>query len=150
MYYYEMISDVQNDFYFSEKNSFSLTDLIKIEKCNYSEKILDSNWRSEFVETPFLDLLDVQKVAFDISLQELNLMLKNGLFTLEEKNYIKRVRHQGKNNKAAQRLRNKNRQQNQAMKRIIYELEAEKNLLIQEKEHLIQQLIGFQQYFSQS
>ena len=145
-----MISDVQNDFYFSEKNSFSLTDLIKIEKCNYSEKILDSNWRSEFVETPFLDLLDVQKVAFDISLQELNLMLKNGLFTLEEKNYIKRVRHQGKNNKAAQRLRNKNRQQNQAMKRIIYELEAEKNLLIQEKEHLIQQLIGFQQYFSQS
>lgn len=150
MYYCEMISDVQNDFYFSEKNSFSLTDLIKIEKCNYSEKILDSNWRSEFVETPFLDLLDVQKVAFDISLQELNLMLKNGLFTLEEKNYIKRVRHQGKNNKAAQRLRNKNRQQNQAMKRIIYELEAEKNLLIQEKEHLIQQLIGFQQYFSQS
>ena len=145
-----MIIDGQSELYYWENNSFSLSDQIKLEKCNYAEKILDSNWRSEFIETPFLDLLDVQKVAFDIPLQELNKILKTDSFTLEEKNYIKRLRHQGRNNKAAQRLRSKNRQQNEGMKKIIYDLEVEKNLLIQERENLIQQLISFERYFSNS
>ena len=144
-----MISSDQSDFYYWENDYFSPTYQIMIDKCNYAERILDSNWRSVFVETPFLDLLDVRKVAFDVPLQELNKILKNGPFTLEEKNYIKRIRHQGKNNKAAQRLRSKNRQQNQAMKKTIYDLKVEKNFLIQEKEHLVRQLINFEQYFSQ-
>lgn len=129
--------------------TLSLKDRDKAEKCNCAKKLLHSDWDSEFVETPFLDLLDIQRIAFDISLQELNQILKNGPFTLEEKNYIKRIRHQGRNNKAAQRLRSKNRQQNEIMKRNIDGLKHEKNLLVQEKEHLIEQVDIFQQFFSQ-
>ena len=138
-------SDLEEKF----SKTLSLKDRDKGEKCNCANKLLHSNWESEFVEKPFLDLLDTQKVAFDISLQELNQILKNGPFTLEEKNYIKRIRHQGRNNKAAQRLRSKNRQQNQVMKLNIDGLKHEKDLLVQEKEHLIEQLDNFEQYFLQ-
>ena len=142
----------QNEFIDLEmkfSKTLSLKDRDKGEKCSCAQKLLQSNWNLEFVETPFLDLLDIQKVAFDISLQELNQILKNGPFTLEEKNYIKRIRHQGRNNKAAQRLRSKNRQQNEVIKRNIDGLKCEKNFLIQEKEQLIEQLDNYEQYFSQ-
>ncbi|KAI6647117.1 hypothetical protein LOD99_8854 [Oopsacas minuta] len=130
-------------------NTLSPKDREKGEKCISAKKFLQPQWHIEIDETPFLDLLDSEKIAFDISLQELNQILKNGPFTLEEKNHIKRIRHQGRNNKAAQRLRSKNRQQNEVMKRSINVLKQEKDFLIQEKEYLMEQLDNYQQYFSQ-
>ena len=130
-------------------NTLSIGDRDKGEKCCCAQKLLQSNWHLQIQETNFLDLLDAQKIAFDISLQELNQILKNGPFTLEEKNFIKRIRHQGRNNKAAQRLRSKNRHQNVAMRQNIDGLQQEKDYLIQEKEKLIAQVIYYEELISQ-
>ena len=130
-------------------NTISLVDRDKGEKCCCAQKLLHSSWHLQIQETSFLGLLDAQKIAFDISLQELNQILKNGPFTLEEKNFIKRIRHQGRNNKAAQRLRSKNRLQNVFMKDNIDGLQQEKDFLIQEKEELIAQVVYYEELISQ-
>ena len=130
-------------------NTLSLVDRDKGEKCCCAQKLLQSCWHLEIQETNFIDLLDTQKIAFEISLQELNQILKNGPFTLEEKNYIKRIRHQGRNNKAAQRLRSKNRHQNVVMKQNIDGLKQEKDFLIQEREQLMAQVLYYEELISQ-
>ena len=130
-------------------NQLTLFDNDKEEKCSCAFKLLYSFWQQEIHRSPFLKLLDPQKIAFDISLQELNQILKNGPFTLEEKTFIKRIRHQGRNNKAAQRLRNKTRQQNSVMRQSIAGLRQEKIELMGQKEHLIAQVVYYQGLLSQ-
>ena len=64
-----------------------------------------------WVGTDIIDLLDKEKISFQVSLTELNSILETGGYSKGEQAYIRRMRHQGRNNVAAKRLRLKKRRE---------------------------------------
>ena len=101
-----------------------------VEKLSCCEKILTDGY---LVKLPFckdvLELVDKQKVSFSVNQTELTIMLNKSRFSLAEQAYVKRLRHQGRNNLAAKKLREKKK---------ISESEADLNLqfLGEERERL--------------
>ena len=79
-----------------------------------------------WIGTDIIDLLDKEKISFKVSLTELNSILETGGYSKGEQAYIRRMRHQGRNNVAAKRLRLKKRKEQISEEDSIGCLEKEK------------------------
>ena len=101
-----------------------------VEKLSCCEKIPTDGY---LVKLPLckdvLELVDKQKVSFSVNQTELTIMLIKSGFSLAEQAYVRRLCHQGRNNLAARKLREKKK---------ISESEADLNLqfLGEERERL--------------
>ena len=89
-----------------------------------------------WVGTDIIDLLDKEKISFQVSLTELNSILETGGYSKGEQAYIRRMRHQGRNNVAAKRLRLKKRKEEISEEDSISCLEKEKLRLIMAADQL--------------
>ena len=90
-----------------------------------------------------LELVDKNKVSFQVNQSELTGILENGGFSLAEQAYIRRMRHQGRNNMAAKRLRNKKREKECSEEINLDKLRAERYQLVKEKEILLQEIESY-------
>ena len=102
-----------------------------------SKRILkDDYFKFLFADTDIIDLLDKEKISFEVSLTELNSVLEMGGYSKGEQAYIRRMRHQGRNNVAAKRLRIKKRREETKEEDTVNSLEKEKQKLLREKRQL--------------
>lgn len=106
-------------------------------KLSVSKRILkDGYFKMIWVGTDIIDLLDKEKISFQVSLTELNSILETGGYSKGEQAYIRRMRHQGRNNVAAKRLRLKKRKEEISEEDSISCLEKEKLRLIMAADQL--------------
>ena len=98
--------------------------------------IKDDYFKFLWPGTDIIDLLDKEKISFEVSLTELNSILEMGGYSKGEQAYIRRMRHQGRNNVAAKRLRMKKRNEEMNEESSLNILEMEKQKLLKEMREL--------------
>ena len=116
----------------------------KLAKCNALKDLLVENWHLRLHKVPFISLLDSHKVAFSIAVQDLNRILQESMFTDTERKRVKKLRYQGRNNRAAQTLRIKNKHRDDALSYDLFQLEQIKESLQNEKERLSREILFYQ------
>ena len=112
----------------------------KMKKCMALKGLLVDDWSVKFHKSQFISLLDSRKVAFGIAVQDLNRILLESIFTDTERKRIKKLRYQGRNNKAAHTLRIKNKSREYELNFDLYRLEEVRKDLCSEKEHLANEI----------
>ena len=98
--------------------------------------IKDAYFKLLCAGTEIIDILDKDKISFEVSLTELNSILEMGGYSKGEQAYIRRMRHQGRNNVAAKRLRIKKRREESKEEESLQSLETEKQNLLLEMRQL--------------
>ena len=112
----------------------------KLKKCMALKGLLIDDWSVKFHKTQFISLLDSRKVAFRIAVQDLNKILLESIFTDTERKRIKKLRYQGRNNKAAHTLRLKNKSRDYELYFDLYRLQQDRIALSIEKESLAKEI----------
>ena len=112
----------------------------KMKKCMTLKGLLVDDWNVKFHKAQFISLLDSRKVAFNIAVQDLNKILLESIFTDTERKRIKKLRYQGRNNKAAHTLRIKNKGREHALFYDLYRLQQARNALSIEKDNLASEI----------
>ena len=120
----------------------------KLSKCFALKDLLVDNWHFRLHKASFISLLDSHKVAFSIAVQDLNRILEEGIFTDTERKRIKKLRYQGRNNRAAQTLRIKNKHRENALSFDLYQLEQTRRSLQIEKENLSREILFYRKAFT--
>ena len=90
-----------------------------------------------------LELVDKNKVSFLVNQSELTGILETSGLSLAEQAYIRRLRHQGRNNLAAKRLRSKKRDKEVNEELCLENLITERDQLEKEKRKLIQEIEAY-------
>ena len=90
-----------------------------------------------------LELVDKNKVSFLVNQSELTGILETSGLSLAEQAYIRRMRHQGRNNLAAKRLRSKKRDKEVNEELCLENLITERDQLEKEKRELIQEIEAY-------
>ena len=93
-----------------------------------------------------LDLVDKHKVSFQVNQSELTGILEKSGFSMAEQAYIRRTRHQGRNNLAAKRLRKKKRENEFSEELYLDQLRAERDRLGREKEELAKEIESYKNF----
>ena len=120
----------------------------KLAKCIALKGLLVENWHLMLHKVPFISLLDSHKVAFSIAVQDLNRILQESVFSDTERKRIKKLRYQGRNNRAAQTLRIKNKHRDSTLSSDLYQLEKARKSLQIEKEHLSREILFYRNALS--
>ena len=113
-------------------------------KLSYCGKIMTDGY---LVQLPFckdvLELVDKQKVSFFVNQSELAIMLNKSGFSLAEQAYVRRLRHQGRNNFAAKKLRERKKMSELDADLDLRILREERDRLEIERELLIQEIADY-------
>ena len=109
-------------------------------KLSFSQKILKDDFLKRIQWCDAIELVDKDKVSFQVNQSELSDILQNGGFSLAEQAYIRRLRHQGRNNKAAKKLRDKKKTEEVGEEQIIDSLTKLRDELAGEREELRQEI----------
>eukprot|EP00800_Vazella_pourtalesii_P020813 TRINITY_DN751_c0_g2_i1.p1 TRINITY_DN751_c0_g2~~TRINITY_DN751_c0_g2_i1.p1 ORF type:complete len:141 (-),score=16.87 TRINITY_DN751_c0_g2_i1:109-531(-) len=121
-----------------------------IEKLSRCEKIMTDDY---LVKLPFckdvLQLVDKQKVSFSVNQTELGIMLNKTGFSLVEQAYVKRLRHQGRNNLAAKKLREKKKMSEWEADLELESLRESRDRLEIERELLMREIADYRMMLSE-
>lgn len=138
-----------NSHFISAPNFITVTPSLQ-KKLIVSRRVLKENYLSLLrIGAEFIDLIDKEKISFQVTLTELNHVLETGGFSKGEQAYIRRMRHQGRNNVAAKRLREKKRIVELSEEESIRILQKEKQRLKSEKQKLSSEIEFYRQRLGQ-
>ncbi|KAI6654226.1 hypothetical protein LOD99_625 [Oopsacas minuta] len=112
-------------------------------KCYEARNILIEEWSDEYHRTPFLSLVDLDKLI-SLPIFQFGLILKSKMLNDAEKVLLKRKRQQAKKNVATELLRKKNREQDHLLEESVRVLEEKREVLLRTKEELIEEIAHYQ------
>ena len=112
-------------------------------KCYEARNILIEDWDNEYVHSPFLSLIDPDKLI-SLPIFQFGLILKSDKLNDAEKVLLKRKRQQAKKNVATELLRKKNREQDNFLAESLRILAEKREVLLRTKEELIEEIALYQ------